>query len=176
MFILAACGQQIASISSGKVSINIASRKQEQSAWCWAACSQAILEYYGKEYSQCEIVNWVLEQRGIQADACENPDQNNISNVENNTPGSLQDILSINGIDTTITDNNLSMAEIKNQIDHGKPFIIYLYDSNNGFQHYIVGVGYDISQIYFMEPYYGEIHQVSPNALNSMWKSTIIIN
>ncbi|WP_426107791.1 hypothetical protein [Massilia sp. TSP1-1-2] len=33
---------------------------QEHSQWCWSASSKAVLNYYAKTQSQCQIVNWAF--------------------------------------------------------------------------------------------------------------------
>ena len=41
------------------VELNIDPVIQEQTEWCWAACSEMILKYYGVTKTQTEIVQWV---------------------------------------------------------------------------------------------------------------------
>lgn len=33
---------------------------QEHGQWCWAASSKAVLNYYAKTPSQCQVVNWAF--------------------------------------------------------------------------------------------------------------------
>lgn len=33
---------------------------QENSQWCWSASSKAVLNFYAKTPSQCQIVNWAF--------------------------------------------------------------------------------------------------------------------
>jgi len=40
---------------SGEYSLSVPGKVQEKDQWCWAAVSEAVLEYYGRYYSQQEI-------------------------------------------------------------------------------------------------------------------------
>lgn len=41
--------------------LNVPFIKQEQTNWCWAACAEMVLEYYGNSSSdQCDFANWAF--------------------------------------------------------------------------------------------------------------------
>jgi len=75
--------------------LNVPLVTQEHSQWCWAGSSKAVLNYYSRTPSQCQIVNWAF---GINY-ACGSSifDWNSYANRPNNmygTSGSVQNILS----------------------------------------------------------------------------------
>lgn len=49
----------IARIAAGSKTLSVTVTKQEKSNWCWAACTQAVLNYNGESVSQTDIVTYV---------------------------------------------------------------------------------------------------------------------
>jgi hypothetical protein len=36
--------------------------RQKLSLWCWAACAEMVLRYYGEKVDKCEVANWLLKR------------------------------------------------------------------------------------------------------------------
>jgi hypothetical protein len=100
-------------------------RFQEQTNWCWAGTSQSILQYFGNNVAQCNIVNWALSR----SDCCNSP-----SSAACNVPLSMygssgndstQAILQHFGAITSIGQaSTLSPAAIVAEMKAGRPFAI----------------------------------------------------
>ena len=47
----------------GQAPLNVPLIKQEQTWWCWAACAQMVMRYYGNDLAaQCDFANWAFGQ------------------------------------------------------------------------------------------------------------------
>jgi hypothetical protein len=140
--------------------LNVPLTTQEHSQWCWAGSSKAVLNFYNKTPSQCQIVNWAL---GINY-ACGNGnfDWNSRANQPNNmngSNGSVQNILGAWGVPNTALSNYLSWAHVVSDIAANRPFVIR-YGWSNGGGHIMVGRGYEsvngVNYLYIMNPWPGE--------------------
>jgi hypothetical protein len=115
---------------------------QHTQVWCWAAAEQMILEYYGFGYDQCLMATSLGEALyQTQLDCCSFPDDPACLN-----PGPLQfmqaSLLSFGGLRSRIT-ARLSFAQVVQQINQGRPFIIAYENSFEG--HVVVVRGYDLA-------------------------------
>jgi hypothetical protein len=135
--------------------------RQEQSNWCWAASSSAILRHEGAIVPQCEIVNWVRVQKGWGSGDCCNPvDARGTSCNRGNYlylgNGSCQDVLGNWGSSYVGQGSALNRAETAVQMVNGDPVMIR-YDWTNGGAHALVLHGFttatDMTNI--MDPWYG---------------------
>lgn len=133
---------------------------QEHSQWCWAASSKAILNYYYKTPSQCQIVNWAY---GLNY-ACGNTtfNWNSYANQPNSmygTGGSVQNILNAWGVSNGAYNVASSWNSVVWDINNNRPFVIR-YGWSNGGGHIMVGRGYETyygtQYIYIMDPWPGE--------------------
>lgn len=133
---------------------------QEHSQWCWSASSKAILNYYSKTPSQCQIVNWAF---GLNY-ACGNTNfyWNSYANQPNNmygSGGSVQNILSAWGVPNGAYNTASSWSSVVYDINANRPFVMR-YGWTNGGGHIMVGRGYETyngtSYIYIMDPWPGE--------------------
>lgn len=133
---------------------------QEHSNWCWAASSKAVLSYYQKTPSQCQIVNWAF---GLNY-ACGNTNFNwsSYANQPNNmygTNGSVQNILNAWGVSNGAYNYASSWSSVQWDINANRPFVIR-YGWTNGGGHIMVGRGYEtyngVNYIYIMNPWPGE--------------------
>ena len=101
---------------------------QEQSLWCWAACSQAILQYYGTTVNQCSIVDWARQQNQWGDDNCCDNGSGSICNQGNPTDegdGSVDAILNHWGVSNNKLYNYaLNSNRVISIIDSGKPFMM----------------------------------------------------
>jgi ABC-type bacteriocin/lantibiotic exporter with double-glycine peptidase domain len=128
--------------------LNVPQKYQEQSNWCWAASSQAILEYYKTKKTQTEIAQYGTE--GL----------NTWNWLSGSSPHTSTDPLR-NGIDLILqhfaklaTDQRytfLSQAQVQSEIDARRPFVIYWqWDSGGG--HFVVAKGIDGNLVTLMNP------------------------
>ncbi len=133
---------------------------QEHSNWCWAASSKAVLSYYQKTPSQCQIVNWAF---GLNY-ACGNTNFNwssyaNQPNSMYGTNGSVQNILNAWGVSNGAYNYASSWSSVQWDINANRPFVIR-YGWTNGGGHIMVGRGYEtyngVNYIYIMNPWPGE--------------------
>lgn len=149
-----------AAAASGYQYLGVNQIAQDHSNWCWAATSLDILEWYGMDSSQCDIVNWAY---GIN-DACGNSDfnWNSAANTPNDLyggPGTIQDILSSSGLGTEEEPYALSWNGIVNNVNNGDPFVIR-FGWYGGGGHFLVGYGYynlgGTEYVGYMNPLPGE--------------------
>lgn len=133
---------------------------QEHSQWCWAGSSKAVLNYYSKTPSQCQIVNWAY---GLNY-ACGNTTFNWNSNANQpnsmyGSSGSVQNILSHWGVPNNAYSVASSWNSVVSDINANRPFVIR-YGWTNGGGHIMVGTGYETyngtNYVYIMNPWPGE--------------------
>jgi ABC-type bacteriocin/lantibiotic exporter with double-glycine peptidase domain len=127
--------------------LNVPQKYQEQTNWCWSACSQAILEYYGTKRTQTQIAqygtdganewNWLYGSSS-------SPTRNGINLILNHFAG----------LATTPYASTLSQLRVATEIKAHRPFVIrWGWDSGGG--HFVVGKGIDGDYLYLMDPWYG---------------------
>ncbi|MDM5179220.1 C39 family peptidase [Massilia sp. DJPM01] len=133
---------------------------QEHSQWCWSASSKAVLNFYKKTPSQCQIVNWAF---GLNY-ACGNTyfNWNSYANQPNNmygSNGSVQNILNAWGVSNGAYSVASSWNSVVYDINANRPFVIR-YGWSNGGGHILVGRGYattnGVNYVYIMDPWPGE--------------------
>ncbi len=133
---------------------------QEHSQWCWSASSKAILNYYSKTPSQCQIVNWAF---GLNY-ACGNTtfNWNSYANQPNSmygSNGSVQNILKAWGVANGAYSVASSWSSVVSDINANRPFVMR-YGWSNGGGHILVGRGYQtyngVNYVYIMDPWPGE--------------------
>jgi len=136
-------------------------RCQEQTQWCWAACSQSILDYYGTSVEQCSLATWACDWRvwcNPCLDCCTYPAHSNCCNRPNAMYGIYGSILTIlrdfGAIHSTGSASVLSQAEVEAEIADNRPFVIR-WEWSNGNGHFIVGHGYDdeTANLHYMDPW-----------------------
>jgi len=143
-----------------KIVLDIPQVVQEQTEWCWAASSSALLGYYGKTLSQCQIANYARANSTWhdfgQQDCCSNGSGAcNYWNYNYGYTGSIQEILKNWGVDNTGTNGSLTLAQIATQLEAKRPFIIrWAYVAGGG--HFIVGHGLSDSSLHYMDSWPGE--------------------
>jgi len=135
--------------------LDVPERIQEHSQWCWAGSSRAVLNYYGQTPTQCQIANWAWGR----GDCCGNTDfyWNHACNQPNSmfgAAGSLQDILSHWGVNSTARYYALSQVTVTSEINAGRPFVIRWGWSSGG-GHFVDGRGINGSTVYYMDPWPG---------------------
>ena len=124
--------------------LNVPQRYQEQSQWCWAACSQAVLEYYLTKKTQTEIAQYGTEGAYIfnwLAGSTTNPTRNGIDLI----------LMHFAQLPTTHWWNYLSQNQVYSEIAARRPFVIlWLLDSGGG--HFVVAKGIDGDYMTLMDP------------------------
>lgn len=135
---------------------------QEYDQWCWAGSSSCILKYFGKNISQCTIaeytrVNATWHNFGS-VNCCVSATQGcNYWNYNWGYAGSLLDILQNWGVNNTGLGSALTTTQIQTEVTGQRPFVIrWRWYSGGG--HFLVGHGYNSSgsQVYYMDPWFGE--------------------
>lgn len=158
---------------------------QEHSQWCWSASSKAVLNFYGKNPSQCQIANWAW---GINY-ACGNTtfDWNSYANQPNSmygTNGSVQNILAAWGVPNGAYSVASSWSTVVADINANRPFVMR-YGWTSGGGHIMVGRGYEVyggyNYIYIMNPWPGEgqtwrTHSSAVAASDHRWTHTQRMN
>jgi len=156
--------------------LNIDTIYQEETNWCWAACTQMILNYYNISRSQCEIaeIARVIDRRNYyihhpngqsnyfgSSNCCglsNHCDQVNklYTNIysEPGSKGGINTILDSLNISNSYISSSLHLSELKNEIDNWNPVILRWgwVGTNDG--HFVVVRGYDITLecIYYSDP------------------------
>lgn len=163
----------ILSISSNPVYakkrvLNVKETFQEQTQWCWAGVSQAVLKFYKKNKSQGVIANYAWGRKD-----CTNTPVPAVCNQPNYMyyyKGSIEDILDHWRVSSTPIAKHLRWNEVKKQINNklispavdsakkkGYPQIIR-YGWYSGGGHFIIIRGYDTAgkKLYLMNPWFTE--------------------
>ena len=137
--------------------LTISLTKQEQTNWCWAASSKAILDYYKFVKSQCEIAEWTrttaLPDFG-NTNCCVDPNQGcNQDNWNYGHAGSIQDILiHFGNLQNDGTNSPSTLEQITSDIQKNRLFVIRLKWNNTTGAHFVVGHGISGDNIYYMDP------------------------
>ncbi len=128
--------------------LDVPQKYQEKTQWCWAGCSQAILEYYVTTVTQTDIAaygtpgtantwNWLYGQSS-------NPTRRGIDLI----------LHYFAGIDSTHNNRCLSQPEVTSDIGAYKPPVVrWNWDSGGG--HFVVARGIEGDTMYLMDPWYG---------------------
>jgi hypothetical protein len=141
--------------------LSVPKTKQERSNWCWAACSSAILSFFGKQVRQCVIANYGWDVTSC----CPRPAPCNDPNFMYGADGSIQDILR-HWCATSVPARNgiVSFAVCRREIDAKRPLLIrYEWPSGDG--HFIVLSGYSTGpkgedkKLFLMDPWTGSYGQ-----------------
>lgn len=134
----------VSGISCNAQTLRIKECLQEQDQWCWAAATQCILDYYGFDMRQCEIVNYARNHstppRYGQEDCCEFPSDycNKAGYFGLGFEYFANLSINITGV--------LSLEEIFILLNERKPIAI----SNS--DHVVIIYGIKNSKVYIMDP------------------------
>jgi hypothetical protein len=131
--------------------LNVPQKYQEKSYWCWAASSQAILEYYRTQKTQTAIAlygtegvntwNWLS---GTSPHTSTDPERNGIDLI-------LQHFAKLA---TTHHWLYFSQEKVQSEISARRPFVIeWRWDSGGG--HFVVAKGITGDYMTLMDPYNG---------------------
>lgn len=141
--------------------LNVNQIEQEQDQWCWAASSKTVLDYYGFSKKQCEIAEWVRTNATFHnfgtTNCCTSASKGcNYWNYNFGEKASIQDILVYFGkLQNTGVNAALTQTEIQTELGKNHLFVIRWGWSAGG-GHFIVGHGISGSNVYYMNPWFGE--------------------
>jgi hypothetical protein len=133
--------------AAGATVLNVPQKYQEQDQWCWAACSQAILEYCGTFETQTQIAQYGTNGANIWNylyGSDTNPTRNGIDLILDHFAH----------LATTPDITSLSQLRVGTEIDAHRPFVIR-WGWDNGGGHFVVAKGIDGDYLYLMDPWYG---------------------
>ncbi len=165
--------------------LNVPQVIQEQNQWCWAGVSKCVLDYYGYPNQQCTIAEYarsVITWTSYgSVNCCDDPGQGcNYWNYNWGYSGSIQDILvHFGNIQNHGIGDALTLNQINTEITGGRPFIArWLWTNGSG--HFVVGHGVNGSDVYYMDPWFGEGLHISTyswlvNDGNHTWDMTNIL-
>jgi hypothetical protein len=126
--------------------------RQEQSQWCWAACSRALFLYYGQDVEQCLIANFNWNR----SDCCTSPCPAQCNEPTNLLPN-VQDILSNWDVDSQVVWSSASFHTVRAEIAAGRPlWVRWEWESGGG--HFLLIDGYNDdsgNKVMYMNPSYG---------------------
>ena len=149
--------------------LNVNQIEQEQDQWCWAASTKDVLDYYGFSKKQCEIAEWVRTTATFynfgSTNCCTNASKGcNYWNYNYNEKGSMQDILiHFGNLQNTGVAAALTQTEIQTELSNNRLFIIRWGWSQGG-GHFIVGHGISGSNVYYMNPWFGEGKKIATHS------------
>jgi hypothetical protein len=134
--------------AAGQV-LNVPQKYQEKDQWCWAASTQAILAYYGRNYTQTTIAQYGTG--GINTwSYCSG------SGTEGGIYRRGCDLILnyFGGIQSQSYSSSLSQSTCQNEIAGGRPvFINWYYSAGGG--HFVVLKGLNGSTATLMDPWNG---------------------
>lgn len=147
--------------SGGSKTLGIVPLPQQTQVWCWATAAEMVFKYYGLPNInpagnyQCGIVAaWFGGQCLLRCELCAFP-VGPMSNMQQVIVG-YGGFLRQNGVQSrslvaTLEFRSLSAAEIKTEIDAGRPVVVGIAPSGgfalpNASQHIAVVIGYDYSR------------------------------
>ena len=117
--------------------IDVPQIAQEQTNWCWAACIEMVLCYYGTSaVLQCELANELFSR----SDCCSEP-----SNPECNKPCEIEDISNLyarRNIQSQFVDENVPFATLQSEIDAARPVEIVFYQRREQRGHLVIVRGW----------------------------------
>lgn len=130
--------------------LNVPWIKQEQTQWCWAACADMVLHYYGNiNVRQCDLANWLF---GL-SDCCSVP-----SSSLCNRPCQVADVCRVYnafGLRCYSASGTISQGAIQLEIDQGRPIEPGIAWNGGGGHVVIVRGYYDDGKIHVNDPWYG---------------------
>lgn len=128
---------------SGALELNIPEKRSEQTEWCWAACCQMVLTYYGYNKTQTEMAKWAFNSSTAQNWPL--PLYNNAKNAREGVNCVLNNYaLAATGVGKFFDARALNFREIKVEIDDRRPiFILGQSGWNPDTYHIITIIGYE---------------------------------
>lgn len=125
--------------------LSVPQKYQEKDQWCWDACSQANLAFYGVTKSQTTIAQYGTAGANV---------ANYLYGGDSSHNGVDMILAYFGGIATTPFASAFSLSTLTGEINASRPPIIrWGWDGGGG--HVVVVYGTDSSTVYLMDPWYG---------------------
>jgi hypothetical protein len=163
--------------------LTVPSVMQQESEWCWSACSDCILQYFNDNNTQCTIAEYARTQQPStfgSVNCCTDPSGNcNTPNFMWGITGSIQDILHhFKRINSSGISSALDTAQFRSQMHNRTPFVMR-WGWNSGGGHFLVDYGLIDSSVYYMDPLNGyqiaDYSWVVYNVIHT-WTSTLVLD
>ena len=142
---------------TGPILLGVPLFLQQQSEWCWAACTAMIAAFFNKPtVKQCELANFLQQQ----TTCCDNPGSSAC-----NQPCQNQNIMRVYGhigIGGHAPDLPLFVDTLANEIIAGRPVEVgFLWDSGGG--HVVLVYGYNFEGVFAVrDPWRGTLSVTYP--------------
>jgi sugar lactone lactonase YvrE len=134
---------------TGRKVLSCLAQAQQHSEWCGVTSCSCVLTYLGNPKSQCEIVNYMEDINYACTSTApwewNDPIANIYIPVCMGPKPSETDVLFHYGFPSTGRYSALTYAQIQEEIDAGRPFIILWDPAEDLDVHLLVGIGYDNS-------------------------------
>jgi hypothetical protein len=139
-FTLTSCtGQSLPPIVIEEIYLDVPVVKQEKPTWCLPASTKSVMNYWGMEITQEELVDYVIDEVGW------------------GSAGTLKENADKLGIE--VYNELKSLEEIKNEIKKGNPVIVVLdYNLEQKSNHFYVIDGFNEEKMRLMCPVRGFIY------------------
>lgn len=127
----------VKNLQSAPRSLPVMQIAQEQSQWCWAACAEMCIQYFGGSVQQCEIANFIKTRN----DCCVSP-----SSSACNESCRLNDVARIFtnwGIRCNPLTTQVSFADLVSEINASRPVEVGLDWIGGGGGHLVIVRGYN---------------------------------
>jgi hypothetical protein len=126
---------------------------QEQTQWCWSATATSVAHYYNSAspWTQCSLVNAELGR----SDCCTDP-----SSANCNQPWTLSTVLTRVGHLASFTSASTSFADLRAELDNGRPLCVRIGWSGGGGHFNVVGcytwnILFGLESVQIEDPWYG---------------------
>ena len=115
-------------IIRGAGPLNVPMIKQEQRNWCWAACADMILHYYGNPgITQCQLANWAFGQ----SSCCQIPSSTLCDNGIGDAK--ISQLFSVYGLRSSYTANYVAYGILDIEIGSRRPVEVgYTWNGGGG--------------------------------------------
>ncbi len=124
--------------------LSVPQKYQEKSNWCWAASSQAILEYYGTYVTQTQMADYAVGGKNEGYPLCSNSVQYEYMDKVLNHFGSI--------LSTCYDGSYASKSVVQREIDSGRPLPIKINWLSGG-GHSVVIYGIIGNYVYVRDPW-----------------------
>jgi len=151
--------------------LSVTRRAQEQTNWCWAASTQAILSAFGSTLKQCEVVSIALEKG--QGYCCRRENEG-----ECNKTFRSAFALRKFGYQTSIVPGQISVARINAELKAGRPVAFQVQKTGHFHEMLIFGISPD-DRLIVWEPTEGLSSYGTPSQIErdfGPWTETYLVH
>lgn len=140
--------------------LNINAVQQQQTNWCWAACTQMVCTYLGTYPSQSEIVTFIYGSPVNQG-----------ANVNQ-----ISSALWHWNITSTPTSNSLGFYTLSSQINNDQPMISGRSGHAQLIRGYYEDTSYGTKNVYFIDPWDASYRILPYSTYSSNWNGGSVYN